>query len=194
VRVHERPTPVVYVPMTSVERVQLVVRAAAPAAVLNAVQAAVGAIRPEIRARVWLPADQLARRLEPPRRYATLGAGLALFALTLAIGGLVGVTVFHVRARRREMAIRVAVGATDRDVARQLLRLGLRPVAVGLGVGAGVILAGGPLIAGLLHGLSPRDPVALGVAALILAASAVGSVALVIRASRRVELAAVLRE
>jgi predicted permease len=193
VRVHERPTPVVYVPMPGYGSAQLVVRTAEPRAVADAVGAALTAMKPEYRPRVWLPLDQLARRLERPRRFAALAAGLGIFALMLAAGGLVGVTAFHVRTRLREMAIRLAVGATNRDLMGQFLRQGLRPIAIGLCAGVGLVLAGGQLIAGLLHGLSPRDPVALGAATLLLAAAAVGAIALAVRASLRTDPAALLR-
>ena len=76
-----------------------------------------------------------------------------------------------VSRRTREMGIRVALGATCGEIARLVLREGLRTTLAGLIVG--VLLAGalGKLASGLLVGVSPIDPLALGAAAAVLSAA-----------------------
>jgi putative ABC transport system permease protein len=91
---------------------------------------------------------------------------------------LYGVVAFQATERRRELAVRVALGATRADLRRLVLVGGLRPVA--LGVLAGVPAAG--LLAGtmraFLPGISAWDPVALAAGAAILALAATTAAAL----------------
>ena len=96
---------------------------------------------------------------------------LALFAaagLALAAVGIYGVVSFLVAQRRRELAIRVAVGASASDVLWLVLKEGLRMAALGAGIGLVGALAAQRLIRGLLFGVSPADPLTLGAACVFL--------------------------
>ncbi|HKI95275.1 MAG TPA: FtsX-like permease family protein, partial [Gemmatimonadales bacterium] len=93
--------------------------------------------------------------------------GVALFgtfgalALLLAAVGLYGVLAYLVAQRHREMGIRIAVGAHDRDVIRLVVRQGMRWVVGGLVIGIAGALLGGRLLSGLLYGVRPWDPPAV---------------------------------
>jgi putative ABC transport system permease protein len=99
----------------------------------------------------------------------SLFAGLAFL---LALTGLYGVVAYGVSMRRREIGVRVALGAQNRDVITLMLRQGLGPLLVGLIAGLLGALAAGRLIRSQLYEVSATDPLVLGVAILLLALAA----------------------
>jgi ABC-type antimicrobial peptide transport system permease subunit len=91
---------------------------------------------------------------------------LALFAgLALALGavGLYGVLSYLVAQRTHEMGIRMALGASRREVLRLVVRNGLRMTFIGLGLGVVASLGLTRLLVGLLFGVKPTDPLTFGV-------------------------------
>lgn len=104
---------------------------------------------------------------------AGLLSAFGLLALTLGAVGVYGVTVQTVLARRRELGIRMALGARRADVLRGTLGRGLRPVVAGLVLGAAGALAAGRFVEGLLFEVATTDAavLALGAAVLLAAAS-----------------------
>ncbi|MEO1087876.1 MAG: FtsX-like permease family protein, partial [Acidobacteriota bacterium] len=112
-------------------------------------------------------------RLAGPRMASKILAGSGLFGLLLATLGIYGLLSFIAVLRRREMAIRQAIGAGRRQVVIELLREGLRLAGWGiaLGLAAGIGLA--HLARGVLFGVSPLDPVAVGASCLLLLTAAV---------------------
>jgi putative ABC transport system permease protein len=92
-------------------------------------------------------------------------AGLALL---MAAVGLYGVLSYAVAQRGREIGIRMALGATSWRIIRQVVEEGAPPVLMGLGVGVMASLGFSKLIAGLVHGIPPLDPVAFTLGALVL--------------------------
>jgi ABC-type antimicrobial peptide transport system permease subunit len=82
-------------------------------------------------------------------------------ALLLACLGLHGVVAHAMSARRRELGIRMALGALPRQIVALVLRQGLAPLAIGLGLGVLGSFAIRRLIAGLLYNVSPGDPLVL---------------------------------
>jgi ABC-type antimicrobial peptide transport system permease subunit len=112
-----------------------------------------------------------------PQRVAGWVAGsLGLLGLLLAGTGLYGVTAFSTTQRTREIGIRMALGAQRGDVLALVLRQGLKLAAIGLAAGLALSLGAAQLIAGLLFGVSPADPlvlmaVAIGLGAVALLAS-----------------------
>ena len=119
--------------------------------------------------------DVLGVMLFPFRMAAALGSALGLFTLGLAAVGLYGVAAFALAGRRRELAIRVAVGATSRDVVRLVLGDGLVAVAAGLAVGLPLAYVVARLVGTWLFGVSPADPLAFGAATIVLAAAALAA-------------------
>jgi predicted permease len=121
------------------------------------------------------------------RVIASVSGSLGLLALTLAAVGVSGVVGFVVHRRRREIGIRMALGATRRDVHRLILRQTLRPVLVG--VTAGLIGAGAASRAfeAVLFGVSPSDPVAFLAASVFLVSVACVATIVPARAALRAD-------
>jgi ABC-type antimicrobial peptide transport system permease subunit len=111
----------------------------------------------------------------------TLAAAVALF---LAAIGIYGVLSYVVSRRKREMAVRMAVGARQRRVLARVFSHGLRLAVLGLFVGAAAAVALGRGTRSLLSEVQPLDTVTLGTVALILLlASAAASLAPAIRSA-----------
>jgi predicted permease len=119
-------------------------------------------------------AEHMGAALVPQRVGALLLSILGAVALALAVVGLYGVISYRVNQRTRELGIRVALGAGQREVLRLVLREGLRLAAIGIVIGVAGAFAGGRFLANQLYGVSPADPLTYTVIALLL-----GSVALV---------------
>ncbi len=85
----------------------------------------------------------------------------AAIALLLAAVGIYGVTAEMTARRRREMGIRLALGADGGRLIRLVLREGAVPIAAGLAIGAVVALIASRALEGLLFGVSPQDPATL---------------------------------
>jgi putative ABC transport system permease protein len=122
---------------------------------------------------------------------------LALFAaaaLSLACIGLYGTLSYVVGLRRREVGLRLALGAMRRQIVGTFVGQGLRVVALAAVCGLVLSLASGRLLAGMLFGVSPSDPATLAaVAGLVLAVAAVAVLVPALRAAR-VEPMQVLRD
>jgi predicted permease len=96
--------------------------------------------------------------LLPQKLAASVSGWLGAVALLLAAIGLYGVTAYAVAARRREIGIRVALGATGPGVIRLVLKRGLMLVAIGGAIGLAGAMGLAQLLSGLLFGVSPLDP------------------------------------
>jgi putative ABC transport system permease protein len=93
-------------------------------------------------------------------------------ALVLCAIGVYGVTAFAARARRRELAIRAALGASQRELTIEMLRRELVPVVVGLGIGLVVAAAAAPRLFGDAFATSPHDAATYILAAVVLLGTA----------------------
>jgi putative ABC transport system permease protein len=102
--------------------------------------------------------DESIRR---PRLLAHLLGGFAGLALLLAAIGTYGVLSYMVAERRREIGIRMALGAGQSSVLAQVMKQGLVLTTIGVVLGLGGALALNQLIASLLFGVQPTDPVTL---------------------------------
>ena len=89
----------------------------------------------------------------------------AAIALLLASVGLYAVIAHSVSQRTQEIGIRIAMGATARDILELVFKQGMRPVGIGLTIGLAAALAVTPLLKTQLVGVSPADPITLVVAA-----------------------------
>ena len=93
-------------------------------------------------------------------------------ALLLASLGIFGVLAYSVEQRRREFAIRTALGAQRTQLFAMVMRQGLRPVVLGLAVGLLAALMGGRLLQDFVFGVSPFDPLTfLAVVAVVMSAA-----------------------
>jgi predicted permease len=103
-----------------------------------------------------------------PRLNLSLLVAFAALALALAAVGVYGVMAYAVTQRTQEFGIRLALGAGRSNVLRQVFLEGGRLAALGLALGLIAALALGRLMASLLFGVKPADPLTLGVAAALL--------------------------
>lgn len=121
----------------------------------------------------------------PWRLGASLFTALGVLALTVALIGIYSTVSYGVSQRTHEFGVRVALGASVRDVLTLVVSGGLKVVAPGIALGIALALASGKVIAALLYGVTPGDPgVILLVAALILVVAAVATLVPAWRASR----------
>ena len=124
---------------------------------------------------MWL-ADRLSLSIARPRFAAFVLGAFAGISLFLSGAGLYGVISFKVLRRRREIALRRALGATRSDVARLVLGDGLRSAALGLAGGVAVTAtAVAPLLESMLFGVEPLDATVLLAAPVFLSILAVGA-------------------
>ncbi len=101
----------------------------------------------------------IADSLAAPRFNVVLLGTFAGLALILASVGIYGVVAYSVTQRTRELGLRMAIGAQQRDVVAMVLRESLVVVAVGMAVGVAAALLATRALSGLLFGISPLDPV-----------------------------------
>ena len=107
-----------------------------------------------------------------PRLYAMLFAVFAGGALVLAMIGIYGVMAFLVQARTHEIGVRMALGATTRDVFRLIVGRGMKLTIVGVAVGVGGAIALTRLMHSLLFNTSTTDPITFIAISLLLALAA----------------------
>ena len=164
-------------------------------AVATSLRGAVRAIDPEQPAEGLTTIGEIISQSTADRRFYALATGLfATVALALAIAGLFGVVSRAVTERRRELAIRTAIGADARHIVRLVLGYGLIPVAIGTTVGGLVSLAGARLLGRLLFGVPPTDGLTYLVCITLVIAVAIGACLLPARRALRFEPASLLRE
>jgi ABC-type antimicrobial peptide transport system permease subunit len=110
----------------------------------------------------------------PARIAGGLLGTLGILALVLAALGVYGVLSFLVRARTREIGVRVAMGATPQTVVALIVRQAMVWTLNGMAIGVALAFAASRLLGSLLYGISPTDPLTFGTVILLL-----GSVAAV---------------
>ena len=114
-------------------------------------------------------------------------------ALTLAAAGIFGVISYSVSRRTQEFGIRMALGASEGEILRLVLKEALRLAIAGVGAGIVVALGLTRLIASLLYGIRPTDPATLIVLPPLLTAAALLAAYLPARRATRVDPTAALR-
>src|SRR5262249_31013592 len=128
-------------------------------AVMAALPARVKSVAPALaRDRIYRVADDVGDQRAAARFNAQAVSSFAALALMLAIVGGYGLTAGDVADRGRERAVRMALGATRRDVIVAAIRPGAGAVGAGAVAGLGLAIAAGRAIASLLHGVAPADP------------------------------------
>lgn len=189
-RVDQAAEPIAYLPHThlTLPFVRLVVRGhAGDATTREAMAAALRAEAPDLAfdAPETLTA-LVAGSTAEPRFRSGLVAGFAAVALGLAALGLYGLVSYSVMGRTREIATRLALGATPASMRAGVLREGLTLTVVGLLVGLGAALAFGRVLQSLLYETAASDPRVLGVLALVMLA--VGALACYLPARRAMHI------
>jgi len=186
--------PTIFRPIADLEVARAVIKIGDAGAPARALHEAIGPIDPDRKPRVWAVREGIERQLDGPRTFAMFAGALGGLALLLAVIGIAGVTAFVVGQRRREIGIRLALGARRRDVVRTVFAVGIRPIAIGLAAGVGLALIATPIIRPALNaGVSARDPLAYAAAIGILAIAAAAGVWLPARRAADVDPVIVLK-
>ena len=188
----------VYLPYWSENegRSVLVIRAQGdPSAIVAAVRQTVREVDPDVAVAAVAPLQQVVERAIEGRRYqATLFTAFGGAALLIAILGVYATTAYGVSRRRREINIRVALGAHRSHVFGLVMRQSVAAIGVGLALGLTGALATGRLIQSLLFDVRPRDPVVLGLVMVVVAVTGALSALAAARTNLRVDPAAALRD
>jgi predicted permease len=177
----EDPAPSYYVPITQAPDGYgagvMVIRTrsgrvdAAAAAITRELRAALGT---QARPRVQSMEETLASDFHTWKLGASLFSAAGLLALLVAGVGIYSTVAYMVGQRTHEIGVRMALGAASSDIARVVIGHGVSIVVAGVATGVLASLAMGSLVASLLYGVTPRDPLVLGavVAMLLLVAVA----------------------
>jgi predicted permease len=189
--------PFVYLPIAQAFNSRLVLHVrtqAAPAEAYAAVRTAVASLDERIPLQFTMPLGEYLRlELLPQRIVVALAGVCGLVGLALAAIGIFGMMSYAVTQRTHEIGIRCALGAQNGDVLRLVMRQGVVIVAAGLSLGLLGSLAVTRLVAGLLYGISPTDPLTLIGVSFLLAGAALVACYLPARKATKVDPLVALR-
>lgn len=173
----------------------LVVRSALPTGALAAtLRAALTPIAPTLAGNDFRTLQDVVDRSVSPRRFTVLLlGGFAAFALVLASLGIYALISYSVNQRTQEIGIRIALGASAREVQRRIVGQTLRLAAVGLVIGAGASWLVARGVSGLLFGVTARDPQTFAGMVVILTAVALVAGYLPARRASRIDPMVALR-
>jgi predicted permease len=195
----EPAPPILYVPLQGSPRGTsgMYVRASSgpPTALAEAVREAIWSVDASQPVGYLRPMSELVDRwVAIPRAVRALVSGMALFALALAALGVFGVVTYAVRARRAELGVRLALGASPGRLQRELLRWAVPWVALGVAVGLVAGVAAARAAGSVLVDVAPADPLAIGLALLTMAATALVAVWLPARRVAAIDPIEAMRE
>jgi putative ABC transport system permease protein len=164
------------------------------AALVDPMRAAIATLDPALAVAGVTTMGQVRAEASAPQRFSTvLLSAFAAGALGLAAIGLYGMLAFGVERRRREIGVRLALGATRREVLGLVVRQGMMLTLTGLVLGMAGALGAARLLRGLLYQTQPLDPVTFASVPGILAVVALLACYLPARRAARVEPMAALR-
>jgi ABC-type antimicrobial peptide transport system permease subunit len=191
------PTPQFYLPQTQMTDSYLVlaIRASGdPAHLVAAVRREVAAAAPDVPIYDVATLDARMTRSVASRTFVTILLGFfAAATVVMALIGLYGVVSQGVAARQREFGIRLALGATARDVVALVLARGAMLVGAGIVIGLVAAAALGRLLGNQLYETTAADPVAIGGAVATLVAAALAAHFVPLRRATRVDPTVTLR-
>lgn len=165
-----------------------------PLAVVPFLREALADVEPGMPVDTTVLETMLSARAAQPRFYAAAAGVFGLAALLLAAFGLYAVLAYAVSRRRREIGIRVALGAGRDEVRLLVLRQGGMIVAAGVLLGLLAAAAGVRVVDSILYGVTPADPLTFAAVTAVLAAVALLACWLPARRAARIEPLEVLRE
>jgi putative ABC transport system permease protein len=196
-RLGDPPTPQMYLPQRQVTDSYLVlaVRASVdPAGLTGAIRREVAAIAKDVPVYDVKTLEERVSASVATRRFLMLLLGVfAAATLVMVAVGLYGVVSQAVSARRRELGIRLALGATRRDIRRLVLGRGLTLVGWGLAAGLAASAALGQVLSSQLYETRGRDPLVMALAAASLLAVAALAHLVPLRRASRVDPSITLR-
>lgn len=190
-------TPFAYVPAVAGEdqALRLVARVKGP---MNQLEQLVPKWAHEIDRAIVVDGQRMSERVAleatPARLTSAVAATMGALAMLLALVGIYGVVSFAVMQHTREIAVRLALGSSERGVVKLMMRQGSMPVVIGLGVGLAASVVMGLVIKEFLLGVSPFDPVAYLTIGPLLLAAAFLAMYVPARRAARVDPAMPLRE
>ena len=197
-RMDEEEQPTIYIPHARVATREMHVVLATdtdPASLVDAVRNATWAVDPSIPiAELESMSSRVARSISAERYRTTLLGAFGLAAALLTAVGVFGVIARAVSQRRRELAIRIALGAAASSIARSVAGEQGRSVVVGLVLGLLGAKLVAPLLARFVYGIQPSDPVALSVAVGLMTLMATLAALPAIRRAIRTDPGLALRE
>jgi len=173
----------------------IVARGKGTGRVAGAIQTVVSDVIPSLPVVSPQTAEQYAAiGLLPQRAAASLSGSLGVVGVLLAAIGVYGVTAFMVTRRTREIGIRVALGARQRDVVRLILGQGMSMVIIGALIGLLAAAAVSQVLAAILFGIRAFDPLAFGTAAVLFASMGFAACYVPVRRALRIAPADTLRQ
>jgi predicted permease len=196
----EDPQPQLYEPLAQIDNerqgIEFVMRSAIPPGLqLEAVRRTLHRIEPMAGAQVDTMYSSIGLAFLPSQVGALLMGSTGILGLLLATIGLYGVMAFSVARRTREIGVRVAVGASGRDIARLVLADAARVTLAGTAVGLVVaLLVTKPLAMFLVPGLKTDDPVNFAVVALAMLVTGLAATWGPIRRALKIDANTALRE
>ena len=191
--------PMIYVPFQQerggfIRFVSFVARTATPASVVEGIRADIRRAAPDLPIVGTVTMDEAVAASVAQPRFRTLL--LVLFATTatlIATGGIYGLMAYAVTQRRREIGVRMALGAQRRDVLRLVLGRALRIVVAGLIVGLAGAVGVTRVLQRFLFGVTPTDPIAFTIVTLLLMAVGLMAAWLPARRATRIDPCAAMR-
>jgi putative ABC transport system permease protein len=163
--INSEPVPTVYWCMSAAvpDPYYLIRTRGEPLAMSETVRRAIRQIEPNRSVFDIVPlTDHLSDSFAEDRLRTTLLSLFGLTAVSLACVGIFGTLSYYVNMRRREVGVRLALGALRYQIAWKFLFEGLRVAAIGCAFGLGMAAASGRLLAGMLYGVSSLDAVTFG--------------------------------
>ncbi len=198
----ESPPPTVYLPLAQYDYpvamnafivINVRGKTVPVAALAKDVTTAITGVDPRLTVTTRTLASQVMESIRQERILAELSGLFGAMAVFLAAAGLFGITSYSVARRRREIAVRVAVGASRRDVMRTVLGRIVAPIAFGLAFGISLSIWLSHLISALFFGVSPGDPLLLMLASAALVGTALLAAWIPVRRAHDVNSAMILR-
>lgn len=140
-----------------------------PAQVVDRVRAALASVDPGIPLNEVVTMDErVYESIAQPRHMTALLGGFAAAAVALAAVGIFGMLSYTVSSRRREIGVRMALGATGSSVVGMIVRRGMGHAIAGAALGLVAALLGTRLLAGVLFDVDATDPLTLGAVTILL--------------------------
>ena len=177
----ETPPPTVYLPLAQYDypvamqafiAINVRGKTVRVAALVKDVTTAITRVNPRLTVTTRTLSSQVMESIRQERILAELSGLFGAMAVFLAAAGLFGITSYSVARRRREIAIRVAVGASRRDVVRAVIGRVAVPIAFGVVLGIALSMWLSRLVSALFFGVSPGDPLLLLLASAALVGTA----------------------
>jgi predicted permease len=174
--------------------VSFVARTATPASVVEGIRAEIRRAAPDLPIESTVTMDEaVAASVAPPRFRMLLLVLFAMTATLIATCGIYGLMAYAVTQRRREIGVRMALGAERRDVLRLVLTRALRIVVAGLIVGLAGAAGVTRVLQTFLFGVKPTDPISFTIVTLLLMAVGLMAAWLPARRATRIDPCAALR-